>query len=427
MKRFRKTLKWTGILLGALVAILLIANACFVWITDARLERRLAAIREAGDPLSLAELAREPIPPEKNAATFLRRAEADVEAIDREVGNLRYGYPEGQGGAKERKIIGDALAAYPRVIPLLQQAAACADYDAQGEYTVPSQEFLGQMLSPIQKSRAVARVLCARAWLLVAEGNRDEAVRTALVSLRLARHFEHNPTLVSLLVAIALRNIAIDDANMALQAGPVSKEVRDALDAELTVQDRMDGYAWAVKSERALGLDTFRTLPGRNFWFLRRGLWNQWELKYLDLMDAFLALTADPRPYWQSDHSIRQVWMKISPVDETLNELIFPATQAVHAAVARARARIRSLRVLNALQARTSAGSDAVPKLSDLGLPADATTDPFTGDPLHVKKTPRGWLVYSVGDNLQDDGGKIDGFSDVGIGPPPPAAKPDAE
>ena len=39
------------------------------------------------------------------------------------------------------------------------------------------------------------------------------------------------------------------------------------------------------------------------------------------------------------------------------------------------------------------AGSDKTPKLTDLGLPAEATTDPYTGDPLHVKKTPKGWLV----------------------------------
>ena len=31
--------------------------------TDARLERQLAAIRDAGDPLTLADLARKPIPP----------------------------------------------------------------------------------------------------------------------------------------------------------------------------------------------------------------------------------------------------------------------------------------------------------------------------------------------------------------------------
>ena len=82
MKRLKKILKWTGIVLGALVAIVLIANAVFVWTTDARLERQLAEIREAGDPLTLADLARKPIPPEKNAATYLRQAEADVKAIE---------------------------------------------------------------------------------------------------------------------------------------------------------------------------------------------------------------------------------------------------------------------------------------------------------------------------------------------------------
>ena len=44
--------------------------------------------------------------------------------------------------------------------------------------------------------------------------------------------------------------------------------------------------------------------------------------------------------------------------------------------------------------------SDQVPKLTDLGLPAQATIDPFNGEPLHVKKRPEGWMVYSVGRNL---------------------------
>ena len=73
MKKLKEILKWTGIVLGGFVAIGLVANAVFVWTTDARLDRQLAAIRAAGDPLTLADLARPPIPPEKNAATYLRR------------------------------------------------------------------------------------------------------------------------------------------------------------------------------------------------------------------------------------------------------------------------------------------------------------------------------------------------------------------
>jgi hypothetical protein len=82
------------------------------------------------------------------------------------------------------------------------------------------------------------------------------------------------------------------------------------------------------------------------------------------------------------------------------------------------------LRVLNALQTHVPAGSETIPKLSELGLPIETTVDPFNGQPLIVKKLPNGWLVYSVGENLQDDGGKItsaDLYLDVGVGPPPTA------
>jgi len=36
---------------------------------------------------------------------------------------------------------------------------------------------------------------------------------------------------------------------------------------------------------------------------------------------------------------------------------------------------------------------------------------------LHIKKMPEGWLVYAIGMNLADDGGKLDGITDIGAGP----------
>ena len=80
----------------------------------------------------------------------------------------------------------------------------------------------------------------------------------------------------------------------------------------------------------------------------------------------------------------------------------------------RTRAMSRSLRVLNAIQARVPSGGDQVPNLADLGLPEQATIDPYNGQPLHVKKLPEGWMVYSVGHNLVDDGGIPDYKNDVG-------------
>jgi hypothetical protein len=433
MKRLKNVLQWTGIALGVLVPVLLIANAGFVWITGARLERQLAAIREAGDPLSLAELAREPIPPENNAATFLRRADAGVDGIDKEFSCVQEEYllTACLVSADEQKRIQSALDSYPEVIPLLDRAAACPDCDWQLDYTLSCQEFIeDELLWPVNKNRAAARVLFRRALLLASQGNRDAALRTALAIFRLARHFDRGPMVVSCLVAMAVRGIAIDAANLALQTGPVSKEVRDALDAELAVQERMDAYGWAIKSTRAFELDYLRTLPAGNFWLVKRGLWDCQVSEYLDGMQALLALAEDPSPYCQAEQTIRQTCGEIPPTpnEEAYEQAPFVqkclgATWIMHNAVTRTRAQLRSLRVLNALQPRAPAASSEIRRLSELGLPAETTKDPYNGEPLHVKRLPQGWLVYSVGKNFQDDGGKLDDLSDVGVGPPP-AAKP---
>ena len=68
---------------------------------------------------------------------------------------------------------------------------------------------------------------------------------------------------------------------------------------------------------------------------------------------------------------------------------------------------------------REQAGDAAEPALADLGLPADVTTDPFNDEPLHIRKLPTGWLIYSVGADLKDDGGDLTDYHDVGVGPPP--------
>jgi hypothetical protein len=95
----------------------------------------------------------------------------------------------------------------------------------------------------------------------------------------------------------------------------------------------------------------------------------------------------------------------------------------------RSRALTRALRVLNALQRRPEPEKMPAADLSDLRLPKDAVTDPFTGKPLLVKKLPGGWLIYSVDDNLRDDGGRIDsddpGEREIDIGLGPIAPKPE--
>ena len=117
---FKKTLKRTGIILGSLIVVLLIANAIFVWRGNSTLQQRLQAIRNVGDPILLADLDREPLPPEKNAAVYYRQAEKGLEAIGRELDVVRRsgGWPDGLLDRDELQTIDNAISGYPDVFVL---------------------------------------------------------------------------------------------------------------------------------------------------------------------------------------------------------------------------------------------------------------------------------------------------------------------
>jgi tetratricopeptide (TPR) repeat protein len=366
----------------------------------------------------LADLARDPIPPEKNAAVFLDRARSDLQAIYKELMDVyaSEGYRGGRPSEAELKAIRSALETYPKVIPLLEQAAARGDYDPQLDYTVGPDAFLEGYLDGVSERRAVVRVLRARVLLLLADGQREEAIRTCLVMFRLCRHFDHQPLLIGYLVSLACRGDAVEASNLVLRAGPLPDDAREALEAELALHDGAEAYRRALKTERAYGLESFRTMPGRNFWIVGRALWNDAACYYLDMIDRHVAAASRPYPEVVATTPAttpQRVGFRV------LTDLVEPAILAGREAMERTRARIRCLRVLNAVQDRVEAGV-AEPKLSALGLPAAVTTDPYTGKPLHLKKTPDGWLVYSVGRDLKDDGGALGEDLDVGVGPPQP-------
>ena len=275
------------------MAVGLVVNAWLVWTTGTRLERQLAEIRAAGDPLTLADLARPPIPPEKNADTYLRKAQGDIDAIEKSVyateWTKRWDF-RGPLPADARKIIKEALDAHPEAVAAYRDKRLPARITRAGlDYRTGPGELIVQILPVVQRDRAAARVLQLRAFLLAGEGNRDEAAQTGLAILRIARLLDRNPMMISYLVAVAVRGIAVECVNFALQSGPVSADVHETLNSELALDDHLNGYVWALKSERAFGLASFATNPSRDFWFGARTYWNREESMYLNDLQKFLA------------------------------------------------------------------------------------------------------------------------------------------
>ncbi|HUY32464.1 MAG TPA: hypothetical protein VMV69_06755 [Pirellulales bacterium] len=415
MKRLKKWLIWGVLGIVATIACLGIYVALASWRAGARLEALLTPIREAGDPLGLADLARAPIPPENNAAVFLRRAENDLQALGKEFlpldvessGHYRDDRLTDSGAA----IIRGALDAYPNVLPLIEQAASSSDYDPQYDYTLPPADFQERYLLRPQAIRQVARWLQWRSDLLRHEGQSEAALRNDLLLWRLIPHFDREPLIVGRLVAIALRGRAVHMTAQLLADEPISTELRQELDRELAKHLDPKPILWALKSERAFGIDYFQ-------YFYDSAVAGWWfkddECDYLELLSGQLELAAAPR--YQVAPRLAKRKLKSAGVG-ALTALVAPATQALRDAEDRVRAGVQCLRVLAALLAYVERTGDERPELAALGLPVEWTTDPYDGRPLRFKKTERGWLVYAVGNNLKDDGGDLKDRADVGVGP----------
>jgi hypothetical protein len=442
MKRWKKVLVWTGTVVAGGVAAGLVTNAWYVWTSEARLGRQIAAMRQAGDPVSFSELIPHAIPPDQNAATYLSQAVPEVAAAFEAMWNdpdfKQYEQADSQSyplPPAVRKAIQKALDAHPKLMPLLERAADCPAYNPGLVHSLPAIEIDGRLMTAVGDLRDVSRVLDARMKLLIAEGRRDEAVRTAILLSRLARQFDRYCSVAGHMAVTLFFRFSTDAANLALQTGAVTKETRRALDAELAAEESSVGFAQALKNDRAKMLEIFRNPPGGMHWLIERPLCNRFASDWVDAQNALLAILQAQDTYQQKRQTIERVAMVPSQLLDKFNVLtqdgpvdrkIFLASSGVPDLEVEALSWIRALRVINALQGHVPASRSAIPPLASLGLPAQTTVDPYSGKPPIIRRLPDGWMVYSVGARLKDNGGtdrsqagRMGGRdSNIGYGPP---------
>ena len=264
----RKVLRRLWGILAGLVAIFITAMVVVFWIVGSRLERRLDAIRAAGDPVSIADYQMEKVAADENAATYLRQAEGDAKLLSRQLDPLWRNRPEQPTylDDAEIKAIESAFDKYPQVIPLLEKAANCPAYSVDFSVEVADAgDTTTALLKNTEHNRMFARLLYRdRFFLLLSKNKHDEAVRNCITLLKLCRHIEKDPAILNFMAnGCAFRSAAIRRANEALQSGHVSNNVRQELENELVKIDIRRAYLQALKTERACVLDNFEAMNGR--------------------------------------------------------------------------------------------------------------------------------------------------------------------
>jgi hypothetical protein len=170
-----------------------------------------------------------------------------------------------------------------------------------------------------------------------------------------------------------------------------------------------------MKTERALNLSASQGIFAEAWWLPWLGIGLQ--LDTLDFYDRMLPVLV--RQWHKSYLQIARLDNVIhrTPISGTMNQLMMPALQAGLDAIWRDVATLRCLRIVNGLTDYEQQNGNPPTGLESLELPAASTIDPFSGDPLKLKQTDNGWVVYTVYQNGTDDGGDFKDQADWGLAP----------
>ncbi len=337
----------------------------------------------------------------------------------------------------------DLLARHAATLDLIRRAADRDTCRFQRDWTRPSYAML---LPELQSLRNVAR-------LLVLEARREaaDALHDVARIQRIGRHAASEPILISNLVGIAIDTMALETLAQVLPtlcksdlATLDSSDIRDLVTTPPAMASHFYGEeafglsVFADMSDDQLGVIKFVHLLGNGqsqpsalhippLSLLYRVFFLPADLAgYRSIMAQYQAAASRTEPY--PDLTKRIDAIETQTRDRSpgmLTSMVVPTLGAVFKAQTRSVAHHRAATALvAATKERLETG--AVPETFDelaAQLVPPASRDPFTADqPLFMKQTDDGLLVYSIGPDGEDDGGpvapgadKVEGNDDVGL------------
>lgn len=427
-KRTAVVLKWGGIV----VLVLGFAYGALEIASRRALKREYEALRAEGRPLELREIVPAAIPDAENAALVYNAA---IQMLKSEPPVKLDGYtpPSGRGIVNLFEQLGDVasvalgsptntvaaeqaarLLGHPRVVEFLadiERGSARPGYRQELDYS----QGPGMLLPHLSANRMVSRVLSVLARQQAVAGHAEAAWRTALMGIRFADSLRDEPILISQLVRKALLEIAVDALRSVAEIAPPSVENGAKLETLLASFESHEPLVRCLDGERLFfGEWAFRlraseiiSLSGNDSRRMRLISWGLSPFKgadhaaYLRILRACARNAAEP--YAPRDAGIRDQMINEVPRYCIMTQRLVPALSATKAKFTAMIAQIRVTRAgLSVIRHKQEHGTFP----DDLqALKLANADDPFTGKPLIYRPTARGFMIYSVGVNLGDDGG----------------------
>lgn len=373
----------------------------------------LVKLRSQGEPTTLEDLTPEPIPPEENAATVYRQAsEMYVQPETTEMalfGSMQPVVPEAD--PERRRWLHQNEGA----LALVRKAVTRERCQFVERYTG-----LNQGLPHLHMYRRFAVLLSKSIECHVEDGRIDSAVDECLVQLRLADHLSEGKTFIDYLVHISVVGMAYYSLEKVLGNPRTGKSDLEPMGRCVQRMLARQRFAQALRCERVLWFDqlnrpeTWEDVGEEHVKAIKtHGVMRIWmnneKLRCLQTIGTLIGLAQKP---W---YEIPEEQREPGPLfDELVKDCLPLTAMAVPALFRGLQQDIRRRTMLGLMglgieleeHRRASGSYPATLEELELRYFGELPVDPFTGRAFRYVKKPEGYLLYSVGLDGKDHGGR---------------------
>jgi hypothetical protein len=398
---------------------------------EVRIDARLKRIAARGEPVTASQLNRAyiAVPDHENAALSW------LNGFEQRVPKFRPGYPPwsrvtlpGRGKSPSENWFEAAqgfLNSNQAALIAFERAASME----KSRFPVDLANGLLTDTPHLGKLRSSAELLQLEAFVAAEQGDANGAIGSITRILSAARTLRSEPTLMAMLTQSSMDLIAFKSAERLLNCIALTDSQLQQLSKAFADTDNPLRLWQALVGERTMLLSTLaqpkkvlahddsaneRTKLGNAIAAMLCEITGFFDREVRFLIDAFesnLPLTRLPDP---DRFQAREAWNQVEQDSRKgyylLSGILLPSLPRTIARDCENRARARVIQAVFAIERFRLASEGKLPPNVAALVPQFSPTvpmDPFDGQPLRLRPTPSGYVVYSIGSDAQDDSGAV--------------------
>jgi len=415
----KKVFTWIGIVLLIVITSGLGVRALFNYINGKKLEQYLADLKARGRLFEISKI----VPScadQDNAALLWKAAESllILERHDKELLARVSDISEWKNFTPEEKKKIEALIEKNRKVMELILEASTRKCFLYGDL---SKSPLERKLPDYTLMIQATRLLIVDSILKAEKGQTEEAGEQILKGLAFARLSHEEPVLISYLVSMANARMLVYNLNRIISGKELSAAALTRIIESLDAESWRKGMVRSFEAEKRFSLETYNLLlrgeilSGVNsklwdriyYWIIRPVLKSEviWLSEHYEEM-----IQTAQEPFYRNEKAQLGSSSEIKiPAKYKLAGLLLPHLYTVILKEATLEAFLEAARAGTAGHIYRIQRGHFPEKIADLvpEILKKEPIDPFTGQPLIYRLKNNTFIIYSVGSNKKDDGGRM--------------------